>query len=94
MGGVRDDLTIHEKALDVLIELLKKEQVGVARKVICPILITRVYTCTLTDNVVAIILTHALFLQLDESVPLHGIDKAVGHFEVHMYMYMILIFAQ
>lgn len=29
MGGVRDDLTIHEKALDVLIELLKKEQVGV-----------------------------------------------------------------
>ena len=32
MGGVRDDLTIHEKALDVLIELLKKEQVGVANK--------------------------------------------------------------
>ena len=22
-------------------------------------------------------------LQLDESVPLHGIDKAIGHFEVH-----------
>ena len=32
MGGVRDDLTIHEKALDVLIELLKKEQVGVASR--------------------------------------------------------------
>ena len=30
MGGVRDDLTIHEKALDVLIEFLKKEQVSVA----------------------------------------------------------------
>ena len=29
MGGVRDDLTIHEKALDVVIELLKKEQVSV-----------------------------------------------------------------
>lgn len=29
MGGVRDDLTIHEKALDVLIEFLKKEQVSV-----------------------------------------------------------------
>ena len=27
MGGVRDDLQIHEKALDILIELLKKEQV-------------------------------------------------------------------
>ena len=26
MGGVRDDLAIHEKALDVLIDLLKKEQ--------------------------------------------------------------------
>jgi len=26
MGGVRDDLKIHEKALDVLIDLLKKEQ--------------------------------------------------------------------
>ena len=28
MGGVRDDLTIHEKALDVLIEFLKREQVS------------------------------------------------------------------
>jgi len=28
MGGVRDDLNIHEKALDILIELLKKEQVS------------------------------------------------------------------
>ncbi len=28
MGGVRDDLTIHEKTLDILINLLKKEQVG------------------------------------------------------------------
>ncbi len=27
VGGVRDDLNIHEKALDILIELLKKEQV-------------------------------------------------------------------
>lgn len=27
VGGVRDDLAIHEKALDILIELLKKEQV-------------------------------------------------------------------
>ena len=27
MGGLRDDLVIHEKALDILIELLKKEQV-------------------------------------------------------------------
>ena len=27
MGGLRDDLIIHEKALDILIELLKKEQV-------------------------------------------------------------------
>ncbi len=27
MGGVRDDLNIHEKALNILIELLKKEQV-------------------------------------------------------------------
>lgn len=25
MGGVRDDLTIHEKALDILIELLKHQ---------------------------------------------------------------------
>lgn len=28
MGNVRDDLNIHEKALDILIELMKKEQVG------------------------------------------------------------------
>lgn len=27
MGNVRDDLGIHEKALDILIELMKKEQV-------------------------------------------------------------------
>ena len=27
MGSVRDDLNIHEKALDILIELMKKEQV-------------------------------------------------------------------
>ncbi len=27
VGGLRDDLMIHEKALDILIELLKKEQV-------------------------------------------------------------------
>lgn len=27
VGGVRDDLALHEKALDILIELLKKEQV-------------------------------------------------------------------
>lgn len=27
MGGLRDDLAIHEKALDILVELLKKEQV-------------------------------------------------------------------
>ena len=26
-GGLRDDLIIHEKALDILVELLKKEQV-------------------------------------------------------------------
>ncbi|XP_064382819.1 dynactin subunit 1-like isoform X2 [Halichondria panicea] len=44
VGGVRDDLNIHEKALDILIELLKKEQ-------------------------------------LDESVPLYGLDKAITHFE-------------
>ena len=29
MGSVRDDLNIHEKALDILIELMKKEQVRV-----------------------------------------------------------------
>ena len=29
MGSVRDDLNIHEKALDILIELMKKEQVSV-----------------------------------------------------------------
>ena len=45
MGGLRDDLAIHERALDVLIELMKKEQ-------------------------------------LDESVPLHGLEKAISHFEV------------
>lgn len=45
MGGLRDDLTIHERALDILIELMKKEQ-------------------------------------LDESVPLHGVEKAINHFEV------------
>ena len=45
MGGLRDDLAIHERALDILIELMKKEQ-------------------------------------LDESVPLHGLEKAIGHFEV------------
>ena len=45
MGGLRDDLTVHERALDVLIELMKKEQ-------------------------------------LDESVPLHGIEKGISHFEV------------
>ena len=27
MGSVRDDMNIHEKALDILIELMKKEQV-------------------------------------------------------------------
>ena len=27
MGGIRDDLNIHEKALDILIELMRKEQV-------------------------------------------------------------------
>ena len=36
---------VHERALDVLIELMKKEQ-------------------------------------LDESVPLHGIEKGINHFEV------------
>ena len=45
MGGLRDDLMVHERALDVLIELMKKEQ-------------------------------------LDESVPLHGIEKGISHFEV------------
>jgi dynactin 1 len=44
MGGLRDDLTVHERALDVLIELMKKEQ-------------------------------------LDEGVPLHGIEKGISHFE-------------
>ena len=62
MGGLRDDLGVHERALDVLIELMKKEQ-------------------------------------LDESVPLHGVEKAISHFEVciiplfntcvHRFMYMI-----
>lgn len=27
MGSLRDDLAIHERSLDILIELLKKEQV-------------------------------------------------------------------
>lgn len=27
VGGIRDDLTLHERALDILIELLRKEQV-------------------------------------------------------------------
>ena len=45
MGGLRDDLMVHERALDVLIELMKKEQ-------------------------------------LDEGVPLHGIEKGISHFEV------------
>ena len=74
MGGVRDDLTIHEKALDVLIEFLKKEQVSVA------------------DERSTFLMTFCPFLsfQLDESVPLHGIDKAIGHFEVcilHFFVY-------
>ena len=29
MGCLRDDLALHERALDILIELLKKEQVCV-----------------------------------------------------------------
>ena len=45
MGGLRDDLSVHERALDVLIELMKKEQ-------------------------------------LDDSVPLHGLEKGISHFEV------------
>ena len=28
MGALMDDLGLHERALDILIELLKKEQVG------------------------------------------------------------------
>ena len=52
MGGLRDDLAVHERALDILIELMKKEQ-------------------------------------LDESVPLHSLEKAISHFEVKtMYMCM------
>lgn len=44
MGGLRDDLTLHEKALDLLIDVLKTEQ-------------------------------------LDESVPLGNLDKAISHFK-------------
>jgi dynactin 1 len=44
VGSLRDDLTLHERVMDALIDLLKKEQ-------------------------------------LDESVPLNGIDKAINHFE-------------
>lgn len=48
MGGVRDDLNIHEKALDILIELLKKEQVSLfeAWPLLCPcVLLTIVTSC-------------------------------------------------
>ncbi|XP_003384705.1 PREDICTED: dynactin subunit 1-like [Amphimedon queenslandica] len=44
VGGIRDDLALHERALNILIELLRKEQ-------------------------------------LDEAVPLNGVEKAIKHFE-------------
>ena len=40
VGGLRDDLIIHEKALDILIELLKKEQVQYTYTCTCIYMIT------------------------------------------------------
>lgn len=84
MGGVRDDLNIHEKALDILIELMKKEQVpSPSPSPRCQLVDLMEYV---KATICAHLLTHSLCpcssTQLDESVPLHGIDKAISHFEV------------
>ena len=67
MGGLRDDLSLHERSLDVLIELLKKE---------------KVCACVCVCVCVCVMFAMLFLFQLDESVPLHGVEKAISHFEV------------
>ena len=69
MGCLRDDLALHERALDILIELLKKEQVSI------------LLLCMLVEFCCCVKLLSSL-AQLDESVPLNGVEKAINHFEV------------
>ena len=72
MGCLRDDLALHERALDILVELLKKEQVVIL--LLC--MQVEFYSYTVC---VSLLLSLA---QLDESVPLNGVEKAINHFEV------------
>ena len=77
IGGLRDDLTLHEKALDLLIDSLKTEQVWVDLHLLSFVQFTDQYiVCMLMCMHIS------PYQQLDESAPLGNLDKAISHFKV------------
>jgi len=61
MGGHRDELSLHERSLDVLVGLLKEEMVSL---------------------VIVVVFVNISVYQLDETVSLAGLEKAINYFEV------------